>query len=172
MKYLKRFESVEIKEDKYLIKIECANNQVSLKKWINDYDSIDEYQKNEAEKWWSCSIYNICKVETRRRSDSNLSNWEIALLERQPRRVVKEQNYMSNGIILRLIREDIVNSRTNLIGFQSLELDKKVDFLHFLNDSGWLIKDGIISKVFNESEINFELDNFIDYYQTQIINPA
>jgi len=51
MKYLKRFESIEEKEEKYLIKIGCANNMVDLEKWINNFDQTDEYQRNEAEKW-------------------------------------------------------------------------------------------------------------------------
>lgn len=42
MKYLKRFESIEEKEEKYLIKIDCVNNMADLEKWINNFDRTNE----------------------------------------------------------------------------------------------------------------------------------
>lgn len=172
MKYLKRFESIEEKEEKYLIKIDCANNMVDLEKWINNFDHTNEYQRNEAEKYWSCHIYNVCKIKPSRISDSNRSNWEIALLERQPRRVIKEQDDISNGIILRLLRERVVDSGASFKGFKSLSLENKINFIEYFNENDWLINNSQISKVINKSEIEFELDNLIDYYLTRILNPA
>jgi hypothetical protein len=178
MKYLKRFESIQ-EEDKYLIKIGCVNCIVSLERWLNDFDNINEYQKNDAQKWWTCSIYNISKIEANRemarsrKSDSNLNNWEICKLERRPISVFRKVfNDISNEIINRLIHEDIIDVGTTFKGFTQLDIEKKVEFINYLNDNEWLIEDRQISKVFDKSEIEFELDNLIDYYNTQILYPV
>ena len=47
-----------------------------------------------------------------------------------------------------------------------------MEFINYLNDNEWLIEDRQISKVFDKSEIEFELDNLIDYYNTQILYPV
>jgi hypothetical protein len=187
MKYLKKFESIEVEEDKYLIKIGCVNCIVSLERWLNDFDNINEYQKNEAQKWWSCSIFQVSKIEVCNRFikslDSNLDNWEICKLERNfpaygSRRVYKSDDDTSNEIINRLIHEDIIDVGTTrhhpktLKGFTQLEIEKKVEFINYLNDNEWLLEDRQISKVFNKSEIKFELDNLIDFYITQILYPV
>lgn len=176
MKYLKRFESIQ-EEDKYLIKIGCVNCQVSLERWLNDFDNINEYQKNDAQKWWTCSIFQVSKIETTKSSDSNLDNWEICKLERNfpaygSRRVNKSDDDTSNEIINRLLHEDIIDVGTTFKGFTQLDIEKKVEFINYLNDNEWLVEDRQISKVFDKSEIEFELDNLIDYYNTQILYPV
>jgi hypothetical protein len=176
MKYLKRFESIQ-EEDKYLIKIGCVNCIVSLERWLNDFDNINEYQKNEAQKWWSCSIFQVSKIETTKSSDSNLDNWEICKLERNfpaygSRRVNKSDDDTSNEIVNRLLREDIIDCGTSFKDFNQLDIEKKVDFIKYLNGNEWLVEDRQISKVFNKSEIKFELDNLIDFYITQILYPV
>lgn len=107
MKYLKRFESIQKEEDKYLIKIGSANSQFNLESWLNDFkitpsffDNINEYRKNIAQKYWILFIERISKIETIRRTDSNLDNWEICKLEGQPRRVNKSDDDTSREIIL------------------------------------------------------------------------
>ena len=177
MKYLKRFESIQ-EEDKYIIKIGwegrmlCVNSQANLESWLNDFDNIDEYWKNEAQKYWILFIERISKIETIRRTDSNLDNWEICKLEGQPRRVNKSDDDTSREIILRLLREEIIDAETNFKDFKQLKIEKKVEFINYLNDNEWLVKNGQISKVFDKSEIEFELDNLIDFYITQILYPV
>lgn len=172
MKYLKRFESIQKEEDKYIIKIVCANSQVNLESWLNDLNNIDEYRKNIAQKYWILFIERISKIETIRRTDSNLDNWEICKLERQPRRVNKSDDDTSREIILRLLREEIVDAGTSFKDFKQLEIEKKVEFINYLNDNKWLVENDQISKVFDKFEIEFELDNLIDFYITQILYPA